>query len=424
MAATGVSGVGEGLTESLAEVVTGLLADEETSAMAGRQLAEIVDNVEGGKAQAVGAAIRDFGAMQPLLEMLKREDTQQDALRVIGNLASEAVDARAEETKILLHELGGFDEVLPLIYSPSDTTLVYALGAVQNLCTRAEYARRMRQTFADERLRQICQTGKSDLRRFADGCLKNMAAVQSPEYVPAEVVSAQAAAAWGGGLAPRAAAAAYGGGRRVGSTAALCRHHVPTDNHCLFTAISYLCEEEWAATDPAALCVQHGVLERLRAAAARLREVCARSVLDASVSEQAERLALLGFDSAGAYGGWIRDEHHWGGEPELVALAAHFRVEIVVASCESLSLLKYGSDGGLHTVYMLYTGQHYDPLAGPPPSHRRRFPSAVQERPAALGEREASALAIAREQNEHTAQLAAERALPAGQATRSLPGAR
>ena len=47
-----------------------------------------------------------------------------------------AVDSRAAETKLLLHELGGFARVLPLIYSSAPATIVYALGAMQNLLTR------------------------------------------------------------------------------------------------------------------------------------------------------------------------------------------------------------------------------------------------------------------------------------------------
>ena len=60
----------------------------------GQALATLVDSAEGEVAQAVGAALRDFGAMEPLIELLDRPETQQDALRVIGNLSSNAVDAR------------------------------------------------------------------------------------------------------------------------------------------------------------------------------------------------------------------------------------------------------------------------------------------------------------------------------------------
>ena len=54
----------------------------------------------------------------------------------------------------------------------------------------------------------------------------------------------------------------------------------------------------------------------------------------------------------------IRDS--WGGEHEIIALANHFRRRICVVSADAT--LNYGSSGP--TVYILYTGTHYDPLVG------------------------------------------------------------
>ncbi len=63
-----------------------------------------------------------------------------------------------------------------------------------------------------------------------------------------------------------------------------------------------------------------------------------------------------------------------------------------------------------------YTGQHYDPLIGPPPAHTRAFPPAAKA-PKAAAAREAAALRIAEHHNEAKSRAAAERSLPAG----SLP---
>ena len=71
---------------------------------------------------------------------------------------------------------------------------------------------------------------------------------------------------------------------------------------------------------------------------------------------------------------WIRDETHWGGEPEVSMLSDIFDVEITVAACDAMQVLRYGGGQGRKVVYLLYTGQHYDPLIGPPPEHRRLFP--------------------------------------------------
>ena len=56
------------------------------------------------------------------------------------------------------------------------------------------------------------------------------------------------------------------------------------------------------------------------------------------------------------------------GEAELLVLGAHFKVEVAVINCESLSVLVYGSGSAVvkGRIYVLYTGQHYDPVVGIP----------------------------------------------------------
>ena len=61
----------------------------------------------------------------------------------------------------------------------------------------------------------------------------------------------------------------------------------------------------------------------------------------------------------------------------------------------------------------IHTGQHYDPLVGPPPTHARSFQSAA-EAPKAAASREAAALRIAEEHNEAASRAALERSMPAG----------
>jgi hypothetical protein len=52
----------------------------------------------------------------------------------------------------------------------------------------------------------------------------------------------------------------------------------------------------------------------------------------------------------------------WGGEIELGILSQHFDVELCVVSMEPLYLLPFPGAKAKH--YLLYTGQHYDPLVG------------------------------------------------------------
>ena len=125
------------------------------------------------------------------------------------------------------------------------------------------------------------------------------------------------------------------------------------------------------------------------------------------------RALLLGHDNIESYSQWIRNDHHWGGEPEIVMLAEHFGIEIVVCSCESLSFLRYAPEREAWTpprCYLLYTGQHYDPLLGS--DGTLIFEERAGGGSAALGYKlalEDAALAIARAHNEEAARRAKEK---------------
>ena len=118
----------------------------------------------------------------------------------------------------------------------------------------------------------------------------------------------------------------------------IIRHSVPADHSCLFASVAYLCQGI------------SGEVE-LRTAGRKLREVCAQAVL--ADPDPASRAIMLGHDSVEAYVQWIRNETHWGGEPEVLMLAEHFETELVIVSCESLSVLRYAEGGKNGTGYLL-----------------------------------------------------------------------
>lgn len=146
------------------------------------------------------------------------------------------------------------------------------------------------------------------------------------------------------------------------------RQRVPRDNSCLFRAVAYLAEGEGDQG--------HDVAQRLR-------EICALDALQDP--DPAMRALLVGRDTVEDYGQWIMDDRHWGGEQEILVLARHYCLEIVVVCCRSVKTLCYGStEGCLGRIYVLYTGQHYDPIiAGSandvaPSLEQRRFPKCDQ----------------------------------------------
>ena len=214
----------------------------------------------------------------------------------------------------------------------------------------------MRDRAADARLRQLLTSSPDEtVRHFAKGCLSNMKAVLAPNFSAASAMAAR-------GNTPSRPAPS--------GTSALTRYTVPADNNCLFTSCAVLCDERAASCDPSTE-QNHQLLTAL---ARELRVLMANMMK--SNPDAATALAIVGCEDAEAYRHWIADETHWGGEPEVSMLAEIYQVEIIVAVCGYVStrkVLKYGGGSDRPTVYLLYTGQHYDPLVGPPPARARQF---------------------------------------------------
>jgi len=137
-------------------------------------------------------------------------------------------------------------------------------------------------------------------------------------------------------MAAATTAAADNGALRV------IRRHVPDDHECLFTAISYLAEGPGVAN-----------------AGKRLRKLCADKILS---DPDTYNEAVLGRPNA-EYATWIQNHFNWGGENEIGILATHFDLEITVVMMEYGFCMPY-TFGNKHKVYLLYTGQHYDPMVG------------------------------------------------------------
>ena len=122
---------------------------------------------------------------------------------------------------------------------------------------------------------------------------------------------------------------------------------VPNDNSCLFYSIAYCCE---ASVDASAVTTAAKQQE--------LRQVCAAAAR--ADPDPATRALLVGQEDVEAYAAWIVGEHHWGGEHEVICLAAHYGCRVAVVSADAV--LTYGDAGP--TVYLLYTGTHYDAFVG------------------------------------------------------------
>eukprot|EP00930_Biecheleria_cincta_P046895 TRINITY_DN32423_c0_g1_i1.p1 TRINITY_DN32423_c0_g1~~TRINITY_DN32423_c0_g1_i1.p1 ORF type:complete len:250 (-),score=38.90 TRINITY_DN32423_c0_g1_i1:246-995(-) len=156
------------------------------------------------------------------------------------------------------------------------------------------------------------------------------------------------------------------------------RHKVQKDNNCLFNSLAYLAGAEKECT------------------AVAMRKICAQEALEDS--EPQTRALLLGFESVAAYSEWILDESHWGGENEVLVLAKHYGLEVVVVCCQSLRVFCYGSDdksARQGRVYVLYTGNHYDPIVTQ--EDIKGFTTQVKRFPQGDSSFDAAALRLARQ---------------------------
>lgn len=118
------------------------------------------------------------------------------------------------------------------------------------------------------------------------------------------------------------------------------RRRVPNDNSCLFYAIAYNCDPQQgqellgvAKEDGDADAVTTADAATTEAKQQELRKVCA-SVAE-NDPDPDTRALLLGMGIS-EYAEWIMVEHHWGGENEVICLAAHVGCKIAVVSAETV----------------------------------------------------------------------------------------
>ena len=154
--------------------------DEEEREEALATLGEIVDGAFGEDGVRLGEDLRNVGAISLLAELLADSDEfiREMSLRVLGNLCSDAVDARSAITKRLLlpHAL----PIFSFAYSGDESVLLLACGALQNLTADTTWARKAVAHGVQRRLEQLVASfrGKEDghlIVRYASGALRNIA---------------------------------------------------------------------------------------------------------------------------------------------------------------------------------------------------------------------------------------------------------
>ena len=139
-------------------------------------LYELAVQLSGDTSDALRAELRGMGAVAVISKLLTHEAKQihQLAINIAGSLAATALDPQAGLSNSLLKQAGAFDHLLRhLLTTKDDTTLLYALIAIQNMCVEIEYVNKLKAAGGIKRLQHIVGQTDPQLRQFAQGCLDN-----------------------------------------------------------------------------------------------------------------------------------------------------------------------------------------------------------------------------------------------------------
>jgi hypothetical protein len=139
-------------------------------------LYELAVQLSGDTSDALRAELRKIGAVAVISKLLTHEAKQihQLAINIAGSLAATALDPQAGLSNSLLKQAGAFDHLLRhLLTTKDDTTLLYALIAIQNMCVEIEYVNELKAAGGIKRLQHIVGQADPQLRQFAQGCLDN-----------------------------------------------------------------------------------------------------------------------------------------------------------------------------------------------------------------------------------------------------------
>lgn len=127
------------------------------------------------------------------------------------------------------------------------------------------------------------------------------------------------------------------------SYAWLVREEVPSDNSCLFRAVSILLTPPPHETP------------------SFLREVVRNNIKE----EEARWTDVILEKPRVEYMKWIMEKTSWGGFVELIILSEYFHCEFIIGDIKSKRIDKYGNMKNFKKrCFLIYDGLHYDPVMG------------------------------------------------------------
>ena len=155
------------------------------------ELAVRLKNASGDTSDALRAELRGIGAVAVISNLIAHGSSQihRLAISIIGNLASTALDPQAGLSSGLLKQAGAFDHLLRhLLTTKDDTTLLFTVVAIQNMCVEIECVDKLKAAGGIKRLQLLVGQMDPQLRRFAQGCLDNARTVVVIDAMQQKVV--------------------------------------------------------------------------------------------------------------------------------------------------------------------------------------------------------------------------------------------
>eukprot|EP00966_Prymnesium_polylepis_P060502 1403830-Prymnesium_polylepis.1 len=160
----------------IVKTLSDVYASDQSKADALVQLALIVDVSFGEEAAALCELLRKQRVLDRVVELIDHYEPliHQTALLLLGNLSTDSVDPKSEDTKKHFKEINGFSRLIPHLFSDQALTVAYALGAIQNTCTDIEYVAHMQQAGAIVRLQDLIQCDQPQIVNYAEAVLHNV----------------------------------------------------------------------------------------------------------------------------------------------------------------------------------------------------------------------------------------------------------
>jgi len=141
-------------------------------------LCELVGGAWGAEGEALGVAIRDAGGISTITNLLETDEEMiQQALFLIANLASDAVDAQSALTKRQLLAIGAAPKLLTCLSSPETEVIAYAAAALQNCSTDPAWAAALADANAIPIFEALLGHSSPIIQRYAAGAVKNVVGV-------------------------------------------------------------------------------------------------------------------------------------------------------------------------------------------------------------------------------------------------------